>query len=207
MDKTFLSNLEWRSAIKSFDPSKKIDSENLKTILHSIKMAPSSFGLQPYHVYVVSDQATKTKLKEKGYNQQQLEDASHVLVFCERNDLNSRIDQYFELATGGDKEKRKAMESYEAMMRGFHEGKSEEAIKSWASKQVYIALGFALAACAELGIDSCPMEGFDSKGFDEILNIPEYMSAVVALPIGIGMVQNNRNKVRYSAEDLFTEVL
>lgn len=206
MSSTFLSNLEWRNAEKNFDPSREVSEGDLNKILNAIKMAPSSFGLQPFHIYVVSDQDAKMKLKEKGFNQQQFEDASHILVFCGRNDISDRIDEYFEVATNGDAEKRKAMEGYEQMMRGFSEGKNEEAINNWAFKQAYIALGFALAACAELEIDSCPIEGFNPAAFDEILNVPENIKSVVALPIGYSKNDSKHPKVRFSEDDLFTKI-
>lgn len=206
MENTFLSNLEWRNAEKHFDPSKKVSDEDLAKVLDAIKMAPSSFGLQPVHIYVVSDQETKLKLKEKGFNQQQIEDASHVLVFCGRNDLTSRINQYFEMLSGGDAEKRASTAAYEGMMNGFAEGKSPDQVMAWASKQAYLSLGFALAACAELKIDSCPMEGFDPQGFNEVLSIPTNMSSVVIMTIGYRNDEAHMPKVRFSGEDIFTKI-
>lgn len=206
MSNSFLSNLDWRNAEKNFDPTKKISEDDLNKILHAVKMAPSSFGLQPYHVYVVGDQATKLKLKEKGYHQQQFEDASHILIFCGRSDLNNRIDRYFEIATGGDAEKRKAMGGYEAMMRGFAEGKKEEDAFDWAFRQAYIALGFALAACSELMIDSCPMEGFDPAGFDEVLAVPKNIKSVAVMSIGYRKEMPHMDKIRFDEADLFNRI-
>lgn len=206
MDNTFLSGLEWRNAEKHFDPTKKVSEEDLNKILHAIKLAPSSFGLQPYHVYAVGDQDTKMKLKEKGFHQQQFEDCSHVLVFCGRNDLVDRINEYFEMATGGDAEKRKEMAGYEAMMKGFAEGKAPNDVMTWAFKQAYLALGFALAACCELRIDSCPMEGFDPHGFDQVLNLPPNMNSVAVMSLGYRKDMPHMAKVRFPEEDLFTRV-
>ena len=206
MDSTFLSSLDWRNAEKHFDPEKKIPQEDFDKILHAIKMAPSSFGLQPYHVYVVADQATKLQLKEKGFNQQQFADASQVLIFCGRNDLTERINKYFEIVSGGDAEKRKTMEGYEGMMNGFAEGKSPDDVMGWAFKQTYIALGFALAACAELRIDACPMEGFDPKAFDQILNLPSSMNSVAVMTIGYRKETTQMPKMRFPDEDLFSRV-
>ncbi len=203
---SFLDNLDWRNAEKNFDPSRKISDGDLSKIIHAIKMAPSSFGMQPYHIYIISDQATKLKLKEKGYSQQQYEDSSHTLVFCGRNDLTDRVNKYFEMATGGDAEKRKSMVDYENMMQGFAKSKNPDDGMIWAYKQAYIALGFGLAACAELKIDSCPMEGFDPAGFGEILNLPANMKAVATLSIGYRKDVPHMNKVRFSDEDLFTRI-
>lgn len=203
---SLLDNLEWRNAEKSFDPTKKVSEEDLAKILHAIRMAPSSWGVQPYHVYVISDQATKLKLKEKGYNQQQYEDSSHILVFCGRNDLAARVDKYFTLATGGDAEKRKTMVDYENMMKGSLTSKSPDDGMNWAYRQAYLALGFGLAACAELKIDSCPMEGFDPAGFDQILNLPANMKSVATLSIGYRKDVPHTPKVRFPDEDLFTRI-
>ncbi len=206
MENTFLSGLEWRNAEKNFDPSKKVSPEDLEKILHAIKLAPSSFGIQPYHVFAVSDRTVKLKLKEKGFNQQQFEDASHILVFCGRNDIFDRIDEYFKIATDGDEEKRKEMAGYESMMKGFAEGQTEQVAMQWAFRQAYIALGFALAACAELRIDSCPMEGFDSHGFDQVLNLSDNMRSVAVMSIGYRKEEPHRPKVRFPEEDLFTMI-
>jgi len=169
-------------------------------------MSPSSFGMQPYHFYVVSDKATKLKLKEKGYNQQQFEDASHILIFCGRNDLLNRVNTYFEIASGGDEARRKSMEGYEKMMKGAAESRKGDEAMNWACKQAYIALGFAMAACAELKIDSCPMEGFDPVAFGEILKVPSNMKVAATLSIGYRNDLPHLEKVRFSNEDLFTEI-
>lgn len=207
MDNTFLSSLEWRQAEKHFDPAKKVSQEDLNKILHAIKLAPSSFGLQPYHVYVVSNADVKMQLKEKGYNQAQFADASHVLVFCSRGDLGNRINAYFEMMSGGDAEKRKGMEGYENMMKGFAEGHNAESEQSWAARQAYLALGFGLAACAELQIDACPMEGFSPQDFDAILKLPAGLHSLASMAIGYRVAgEDSSPKVRFPDEDLFTAV-
>lgn len=206
MENTFLGHLQWRNAEKNFDPEKKVSEENLQKILNATRMAPTSFGLQPIHVYVVSDPAVKEKLREAGYNQAQFTDCSHVLVFADRSDMSQRITDYIELASGGDENVKEKMRGYEDMMRGSLESRSEEGKKSWANRQVYLALGFALAACAELEIDSCPMEGLDAAKFDEILKTPEHINVVVAMAIGYRKQEPERAKVRFPESDLFTKV-
>lgn len=204
MQHDFIHQLEWRYAVKAFDPNKKVLEADLEKLLEAIHLAPSSFGLQPYHVFVISNDEVKTQLRSKGFNQPQFTNCSHIFVFATRSDLNQRIDDYFEIASEGDAEKRDQMASYEAMMRSFAEGKSMESIFDWADRQAYIALGFALAACAELGIDSCPMEGFSTYDFDAILELPENMKSVVCMTIGYRKEEPHRPKVRFTNEDLFT---
>ena len=141
-----------------------------------------------------------------GFNQAQFSDASHVLVFCGRSDVAARIDEYEEMATGGDEAFREKMAGYMGIMRGAFEGKSEAEVLDWADRQAYIALGFAMAACAELEIDSCPMEGFLPAGFDKILEVPEHMKSVVSLAVGYRSADPRHPKLRYSEDDLFTKI-
>ena len=129
---------------------------------------------------------------------------SHLLVFCARTDLQDRIEAYFQIASNGDDEVRANLKGYEDMMRGFFADKDENFVYAWARNQAYIAHGFALAACAELKIDSCPMEGFDPSAVDEILALPDYLKSVVMLPIGYREVDPHHPKVRYPEDDLFS---
>lgn len=203
---SFISNLSWRYATKLFDPAKKISPENLATILESIKLAPTSFGLQPFHVINVIDSAKREELKSFAWNQPQVTEASHFLVFCARNDIKERIESYFDLATGGDENLKTAMSAYKDMMVGFDARLSSDEKTLWATRQVYIALSFAMAACAELEIDSCPMEGFDSAAFKSALNLPENITPVVCLALGYRSSSDTiRPKTRFDISDLVSE--
>ncbi|MCF7812588.1 NAD(P)H-dependent oxidoreductase [Candidatus Gracilibacteria bacterium] len=196
---TFLDHLYWRHATKEFDPKKKVSEKNLQKILEAIRLTPTSFGLQPYHVIVITDQKLKEKIRTLSWDQPQVTTCSYLLVFCARTDSAQRIDQYLEIASEGKSEIREKLVGYEKMMRGslgkmdFH----------WASRQAYIAHGFALAACAELEIDSCPMEGFDPEKLDQLLELPEHFKSIVMLPIGYRKEDPKREKVRFGEEDLF----
>jgi len=203
---SFISQLNWRYATKLFDSSKKVSPENLSKILEAVKMAPTSFGLQPFHIINVVDAAKREELKGLAWGQPQITDASHLLVFCARTDIKERIETFFELATGGDAAIKTAMSSYKGMMDGFESNLPADQKTAWAAKQSYIALGFAMAAAAELEIDSCPMEGFDSAGFKAALNLPENLIPVVCLPIGYrSSTDTIRPKVRFDLSDLVSE--
>lgn len=204
MSLSFFEHLNWRFATKDFDSEKKVSEENLNKILEAIRFAPSSFGFQPYHVYVVGDQELKLKLQEAGHHQAQFADSSHVLVFCSRTDLEDRKEAYVARITGDDEEKREKLQPYINMLEGFVQGMHGDELLSWAHRQTYIALGFALAEAAELEIDSCPMEGFDPAKFDEILEVPEHMRSVVVMSLGYRKHEPKREKFRYPKEDLFT---
>lgn len=182
--KSFLSNLEWRTATKKFDISKKLSSEDLNKIFESIRMSPTSLGMQCFKIYNVTNSEIMEKVKAVGWNQVQFTSASNLLVFVARTDASKRIDEYIDTASGGDNSRRGEWKGYEDMARGFVKGHSPEQIVIWSQRQVYIALGFAMAACAELGIDSCPMEGFDNKAVDKILGLPSNELSTVILTVG-----------------------
>lgn len=203
---SFISQLNWRYATKIFDNTKKVSPENLATIFEAIKLAPTSFGLQTFHVVNVIDSAKREELKGHAWSQPQITDASHLLVFCARNDIKQRIEDYFELATGGDENVKTVLASYKGMMTGFESGLPEEHKVPWATRQAYIAMSFAMAAAAELEIDSCPMEGFDAAGFKTSLDLPENITPVVCLPIGYrSSIDTIRPKVRFDLSDLVSE--
>jgi nitroreductase len=204
---SFLENLSWRFAEKNFDPTKTVEPTELNKVLDSIQMAPTSFGLQPFHVYVVTNPELKAAMKAEGWDQSQFTDASHILVFTSRTDALTRIDQYIELASGGNPEVKEKLNGYAEMMRGALGSRTQAEVDMWAKKQAYIALGFALAACAELHIDSCPIEGFASPAFNKILNLPEGQDASVVLAIGYKKADSSHHpKVRFDKSELFTEM-
>lgn len=204
MNNTFLSNLEWRFATKKFDASKKVSEEDKNKILNALRLAPTSFGLQPFKIFIVENPEVREKIKEVAYGQPQVTDSSFFLVFTAKADLVKRAEEYIELASGGDEERKKAMGMITASMRGF-EGKPVEAV-AWSAKQSYIALGFALAACAELGIDSCPMEGFNADEVDKILNLPENLKVQAFLAVGYRAEGPAHPKVRFPETDIFQKI-
>lgn len=201
---SFLTQLEWRHATKAFDPDKKVSESDLEELKDAIQMAPTSFGLQPLHVKIIASDDIKLRIKPHAWDQAQITDCSHLLVFCVRTDVIDRIDQYFEIATGGNQKVREKMKGYEELMRGALAPRSHADLENWAIRQVYIAHGFALAACAELEIDSCPIEGFVPAEVDKILELPEPIKSVVLMPIGYRAEEPSHGKVRFPEDDLFS---
>ncbi len=204
MSGSFLNHLEWRHATKAFDKTKPVSDGNLNSILQAIRMAPTSFGLQPFHVEVIKEKSLLEKLLPHAWNQKQVITCSALLVFVARTNLEQRITEYLETASGGNAAVKAQMQGYEKIMRSTFNGRSEEDLKAWSQKQAYIALGFGLAACAELQIDSCPMEGLVGAEFDKVLGLPKGQYSSVMLAIG------HRDagvpalpKVRFSDKDLF----
>jgi nitroreductase len=202
---TFLENLSWRYATKAFDTTKKLTDDQLTKIRTAIQMAPTSYGLQPFHVVEVTDTETRLKIQDAGYGQAQLVQADRLFVFCSRTDLQNRITSFIELSSGGNAEVKEKMAVYENTMRGALGGLDDTAAKSWSAKQSYIALGFALAACAEMQVDSCPMEGFDASAVSQILGLPAHISAQAILAVGYrASTDTPRPKVRFAVEELIS---
>lgn len=201
---SFLSNLNWRYATKRFDTAKKVSHEDLEKILEAIRLTPTSFGLQPYHFFVVTNQEIKDKIQAVSWNQPQVGTCSHLIVFCARNDLNELKEEFFQGLSGGNPEVRQQLATYEQMVTNFLPNSSPE----WAKKQAYIAQWFALAACAELQIDSCPIEGFDAQEVSKILSLGNDLTPALLLPIGYrDATENPRPKFRFSWEKIFTFLL
>ncbi|MCA1457091.1 nitroreductase family protein [Bradyrhizobium sp. BRP22] len=155
-----LGALRWRHATKTFDPARKVSDADLEALLEVIRLAPTSSGMQRFHVTVVSNPSIKENIRKASFGQEQTTTSSHVLVFSARPNFRDRAERLFAaaLANGGPPEN-------VAMLR--RNTKIGVAIRTltasreaWAARQAYIALGFALVAAAELGIDACLMEGF-----------------------------------------------
>lgn len=207
MPQSFLKNLSWRYAIKEFDKDKKVDNQNLDYILQAIKYTPSSYGLQSYHIYVVRDPKLKAKIKIPAFLQKQIDTCSHLLIFCaraDRQDLYDRVDDYIKISAKENNIAKIKSEARKLMLKDFIKNKNNDELKQWADKQAYIALGFAMAAAAELKIDSCPMEGFEKNTVDKILNLPPHLKSTVMLPIGYRKTDPEKKKIRFPKEDLFT---
>jgi nitroreductase len=179
----FLNQLQWRSATKKFDATQQVPEPRIQRVLEAIHQAPTSFGLQPFYVKDIRDPSTKSKLQAAGWNQPQFSTANSVLVFVARRDVENRITEMAaELKRANPEDA--SIDSRMKMMHGFFKEFSPEQKLAWAQRQSYIALGFAMAACAELQIDSCPMEGFSPEAFNEILDIPSEHHVTVALTLG-----------------------
>lgn len=200
---SFLQQLEWRWATKSFDSSKTISDEHLQQILKAVKLAPTSFGLQPFRVYIVSDEKMKAGLSEAAFGQPQPKEAPYTLVFCADQDVDGRVESYIDLNANGDSSIIEKMAEFKNMVKGMVSNQSAEAQGTWAAKQAYIALGFAMAACAELQIDSCPMEGFRADAIDQLLELPPNLKTHAMLSIGYRSAEPARSKFRFTDELLF----
>lgn len=182
----FLDKLNWRYATKKMDPSKPVSEENVAKIVDAIRMAPTSSGLQPFHLFVIRNADVREKLKAAAFGQEQLTDGSHLLVFAAYDGYDdARIDAVVDHHADERPGTREMLDGYYGNLKSMYLPREDQVNFEHAARQAYIALGFALAAAAELGVDSTPMEGFDPAQFDEILGLKDKgLKSVVILPLG-----------------------
>jgi len=200
-----IDSLNWRYATKKFDPEKYVSNEKLEILKETFTLTPTSYGLQPIKLVVVSNKELQKELVPHSFNQEQVAQASHVLVICIENTIDEAyIRAHFEnektiRGTSDD-----IIDSFRAFLIDSFSSKKEIEIKEWATKQAYITLGNLLTVCALEKIDSCPMEGFLPEKYDELLGLKNKgLSSVLALPIGYraeGDMFSKFKKVRKSVE-------
>lgn len=184
--KTTEQALNWRYATKKFDTSKKLSTEQLNLLIEAARMAPTSYGLQPFRLLVIEDQGVREQLKAASWNQEQITSASQLLVFAATKDLSEKdvIDYINLIATERGVEVAN-LEGFKGMMMGTVNALSLEQKLEWVKKQAYIALGFVMLTAAEQEIDTCPMEGFSVEEYDKILGLSEKgLTTAVVLPVG-----------------------
>ena len=205
-----IESLNWRYACKKFDSSKSISDEDFNTLLESLRLTASSYGIQPWKFVVVKNQDKREELIGASYNQRQVAEASHLIVLCAPIEIDEAlIDSYL-----ADTAKTRGLDvselaKFKKMLMSIPR-KPEEWKKAWAKNQIYIALGNLLTVCAEMRIDSCPMEGFSPAKYDEILNLKEHgLRSVVACPVGYRHSEDKYievKKVRFPNSHLVVEI-
>ncbi len=205
-DEVVLRQLQWRYATKRFDPSRKIAAEDWRSLEQALIHAPSSFGLQPWKFFVVTDPDLKAKLKLASWNQAQITDASHLVVFAIKKNLGAGdVDRYLARIAEVRSVPLESLDGFKKMLLGSL-NRPVEQVNAWATRQLYIALGFFLSAAAMLGIDACPMEGFQPEQYDEILSLSEMgYGATVLATAGYRADDDpyvTLAKVRYKLEDV-----
>ncbi len=209
-NETVLQQLKWRYATKKFDPDRQLSEDDWLTLEQSLVLTPSSFGLQPWRFIVITDPHTKSKLKSISWGQQQVVDGSHVVVFAIRQNLSADdIDKYVVRTAEVRGTTVEALAGFRKMMIGSLHGGSID-LNHWASLQVYIALGQFMATAAMMGIDTCPMEGIDAAGYDELLGLPDHgYATVVACVAGYRAADDKYAqlpKVRFKHEDVVVRI-
>ena len=202
-----INNLNRRYATKKFDTLKKIPESHMKILTEAIRLAPSSYGLQLYKVLIIEDEITRAKLRKVSGNQSQVTDSSALVIFCNYiNVTYDHVDEYIKRKSLAENKSPDRMKGYGDFIKNDIHSKTKEERDSWTKRQTYIALGFLLAACAELHIDACPMEGFKAKEYNKILGLEEQnLNAAVIAAIGYRSLDDQTQylpKVRNPVEDL-----
>jgi nitroreductase len=206
-----LDKLNWRYAAKAMNGD-KVSPEKIDNIIEAISLAPTSSGLQPFEIIVITNQEVKDEIKPIAWNQSVVSDCSHLIVFTAWDTYTEdRINKMFDLTNTVRGTKNEGWENYRQMLLGSYPKQDAEVNFNHAAKQAYIALSQAIIAAALQGVDSTPMEGFDADALDKILGLREKgLRSCVMLPIGYRDVENdwlvNLKKVRKSKEDLVTLV-
>ena len=206
------NKLEWRYATKKMNPAKAVPQEKVDRILEAARLAPTSSGLQPFEIIVVTSKEVREQIKPKAWGQGQITDCSHLLVFAAWDTYTAeRINAMFDMTNtqrGGTNE---GWENYRQMLLNSYPARDAKTNFEHAARQAYIGLGAALIAAAFEEVDSTPMEGFDPKALDEILGLnARGLRSVAIMPLGYrdesGDWLVNLKKVRRPREQFVTEV-
>ncbi len=208
---SLIEKLNWRYATKKFDPDKKLSPAQLDELLKAVHLSPSSAGVQSYKILVIEDAATRQKLREAAYGQPQLTDASQLIIIASETNLDETYVKHFiDHVANVRGVERKNLDAYEQMINGNVNKMDIEQRIGWSKKQAYIALGVLLTAAADLGIDACPMEGFDAAKFDDILGLKEKgLTTAVIAAIGFRAEDDGYSKlvkVRKPEEEMFIHI-
>ena len=206
-----LNNLSWRYATKKMDSSKKVSEDDLTNIKQAIQLSASSYGLQPYKILDIRDSELREKLQPICWGQSQIVEASHLLIFCNRVALkDDDVDDLIRLKAKTNGLDIDQLSGYGDFIKGKLKEKSKEDMFHWTAKQTYIALGNALNACAELKIDSTPMEGFEADQMNELLDLDDQgLNASVLLAIGYRDREDgaqHAGKVRKPLQEIFENI-
>jgi len=207
-----IDKLQWRYAAKALNPSKVVPTDKLERILEAARLAPTSSGLQPFEIIVVSNTAVREQIKPIAWNQAQVTDGSHLLVFAAWDNYTAdRINMMFDLTNEIRGFKNEGWENYRQMLLGMYPQRDAEVNYQHAARQAYIGLGASLIAAAFEEVDATPMEGFDADALDKILSLRERgLRSVAIMPIGYRQEERDwlvkLKKVRRPRAQFVTEV-
>lgn len=209
---TLVNQLRWRYATKQFDSTKKISAADWATLEESLVLTPSSFGLQPWRFIVVTDQETKEKLVAASWDQRQVADASHVVVFAIKKNVGpAEVDRYINRIAQVRGVSQESLHGFRDVLLGFLGQPADRFdVNFWSTRQTYIALGNFMTSAALLGIDTCPMEGIVPSQYDAILDLDaQGYKAVVVAAAGYRAATDKYAtlpKVRFAPEEVITHV-
>lgn len=205
--KTIQDALEWRYATKKFDATKKISDADWTTLRNSLTLAPSSYGVQPWKFLVIENPEVRNQLKPVSWNQTQVTDASHYVVFLYKEKMDADfVQKFINRVAEVRSAPLEALDGYKNMLVENLVKAPEEKIRVWSQRQAYIAMGFLLQTAALLKIDATPMEGFDPAAYDKILGLEgSGWKSVATVALGYRHQEDasqTQKKVRFNEDDL-----
>jgi nitroreductase len=204
-----LQQLNWRYAVKKFDPGKKISESDWKVLEESLRLAPSSYGLQPWKFWIVQNPAMRLQLREASWKQSQVTDCSHFVVLLHKPKMDVEfIDSFIQKIAQVRGVSLESLQGFKnGMVRDLINGPRAEVIHHWAERQTYIAMGMLMETAALLEIDTCPMEGLDPKQYDKILGLDgTHWATVAAVACGYRAADDSfqfNKKVRFDRDQIF----
>ncbi|WP_397362558.1 NAD(P)H-dependent oxidoreductase [Olleya sp. R77988] len=181
-----IKQLNWRYATKSFNTERIISPEDIKTITEAFNLTATSYGLQPLKLVVLKDKEIQKALVPFSFNQNQVAEASHLLVFCIETEIDTNyIVNYFKTVKEIRNTPDDILNPFKTFLIEEFNNKSQTEKEVWATKQAYLTMGNLMTICALLNIDACPMEGFNPEDYDRVLNLKEqHLKSVLVMPIG-----------------------
>jgi len=209
---TLIDKLQWRYAVKKMDASKVVPQEKVDRIVEAARLAPTSSGLQPFEVIVVSNKEVRAKIQAAANNQAQVTEGSHLLVFAAWNNYTAdRINHHFDFTNAERGGTNEGWENYRQMLLKNYPARDPQVNFEHAARQTYIGLGASLIAAAFEEVDSTPMEGFDSKSVDEILGLSaKGLRSVTIMPLGYRLKGQDwletLKKIRRPRQEFVTEL-
>jgi nitroreductase/dihydropteridine reductase len=209
---SLLNALKWRYATKKFDFNKFISSSDIEKIKEGFNLSASSYGLQPVQLLLVHNKAIQNELVPMSMNQQQVEQASHLAIFCVKTSLDADyVNAYFERIKSIRQTPDEILAPFRTHIIDSFGTKSTDEIFLWGAKQAYLAMGNLLAVCADLNIDACPMEGFEPAKFDAYFDLKaKGLRSVLIMPMGYRAEDDPfaaMKKVRKPLSESVTEIL
>ncbi|MDP0491895.1 MAG: NAD(P)H-dependent oxidoreductase [Verrucomicrobiota bacterium JB023] len=183
---SLIDHFNWRYATKVFDATRKVNDADLATLEEALRLTPSSFGLQPWHFLIVTDEEIREKLLPLSWNQKQVTECSHYFVLCTRTDVDvDYIDRFVSEIANDRGTTIEELQGYRDVMVDFVSRMPSVERLTWATRQTYLALQRLMDTAALLEIDACPMEGFSAPQYDEVLQLSEKnLTASVCCAIG-----------------------
>ena len=205
-----IQDLKWRYAVKQFS-EQEVAQEKLAQLLEATRLSASSYGLQPYKIVVIKSKVLRNQLFPFAYGQNKVTDSSHLIIFAAQTNIGDQtVSRFIERHSEVTGASLSQLVPFSDHMKAVLVAKSDMQKQEWAHQQAYIALGNFLTCAANLKIDSCPMTGFDAKGFDEVLGFADKgLTSTVICPIGYRHLNDQQAlvpKVRFDFDDVILEI-